>query len=289
MAATHKRGTKKSPYVDYVEGILQNWENLESILRDWNLWADENFPIMSQDMLMNAITFFNIQLKCIYDPTSHGHISGPSIKEWFVRFKLGEKFYDRILGNNELLEEVLINILLALKRHTPREMWGLTNPHQSLYERAVTLNERDLFVMQQYLSGKKWKIIESMDVERLHMLTVLMTAIARMPQGSPFVIGNWPVRIFDELEFDVRESAPGVRNVIVADKYKALRVMYFIKEYNEQRRQQQLQSTKQVKCTVCQNIAAKRCPNCRTPYCSKQCQSIDWEGGHATVCASLLK
>ena len=41
-------------------------------------------------------------------------------------------------------------------------------------------------------------------------------------------------------------------------------------------------------CTVCGELAPKRCPRCDAPYCSRECQQADWKA-HKKVCAGLKK
>ena len=44
-------------------------------------------------------------------------------------------------------------------------------------------------------------------------------------------------------------------------------------------------------CVVCAQPATKlKCVKCRTPYCSVQCQTVDWkERGHKRECKRLVK
>lgn len=40
---------------------------------------------------------------------------------------------------------------------------------------------------------------------------------------------------------------------------------------------------------MCGTRASKRCPNCKTPYCSRMCQAADWRAGHKGSCAAIAK
>ena len=52
-------------------------------------------------------------------------------------------------------------------------------------------------------------------------------------------------------------------------------------------KKQQLLSTFNMPCHVCKEPSKSQCPSCRTPYCSKTCQRIDWKRGHKTECKEL--
>ena len=52
-------------------------------------------------------------------------------------------------------------------------------------------------------------------------------------------------------------------------------------------KKQQLLSTFNVPCHVCKEPSKSQCPSCRTPYCSKACQRIDWKRGHKNDCKEL--
>ena len=49
----------------------------------------------------------------------------------------------------------------------------------------------------------------------------------------------------------------------------------------------QLLSSFVMPCNVCKEPSNCQCPNCRTPYCSKTCQRIDWKRGHKIECKEL--
>ena len=40
-------------------------------------------------------------------------------------------------------------------------------------------------------------------------------------------------------------------------------------------------------CQVCKEPSKSQCPSCRTPYCSKACQRVDWKRGHKHECKEL--
>lgn len=40
-------------------------------------------------------------------------------------------------------------------------------------------------------------------------------------------------------------------------------------------------------CVACGSTAEQACTKCGTSYCSKECQTIDWEGGHAQTCTQI--
>ena len=42
-------------------------------------------------------------------------------------------------------------------------------------------------------------------------------------------------------------------------------------------------------CHVCKEPSKSQCPSCRTPYCSKACQRVDWKRGHKTECKVTLE
>ena len=42
-------------------------------------------------------------------------------------------------------------------------------------------------------------------------------------------------------------------------------------------------------CCVCKEPSTSQCPNCKVPYCSKNCQRIDWKRGHKNKCKELTK
>ena len=49
----------------------------------------------------------------------------------------------------------------------------------------------------------------------------------------------------------------------------------------------QLLSTFDMPCHVCKEPSKSQCPSCRTPYCGKACQRIDWKRGHKKDCKEL--
>ena len=52
-------------------------------------------------------------------------------------------------------------------------------------------------------------------------------------------------------------------------------------------KKQPLLSTFDMPCQVCKEPSKSQCPSCRTPYCSKACQRIDWKRGHKKDCKEL--
>ena len=49
-------------------------------------------------------------------------------------------------------------------------------------------------------------------------------------------------------------------------------------------------------CTVCASTASslrvdrlKDCARCKTPYCSQDCQTAHWNGGHKKKCKKIAK
>ena len=52
-------------------------------------------------------------------------------------------------------------------------------------------------------------------------------------------------------------------------------------------KKQQLLSTFNMPCHVCKEPSKSQCPSCRTPYCSKACQRVDWKRGHKNECKEL--
>ena len=54
-------------------------------------------------------------------------------------------------------------------------------------------------------------------------------------------------------------------------------------------KKQQLLSSFDMPCHVCQEPSKSQCPSCRTPYCCKTCQRMDWKNGHKEQCKKLTK
>ena len=52
-------------------------------------------------------------------------------------------------------------------------------------------------------------------------------------------------------------------------------------------KKQQLLSGFDMPCRVCKEPSKSQCPSCRTPYCSKSCQRIDWKRDHKNECKEL--
>ena len=52
-------------------------------------------------------------------------------------------------------------------------------------------------------------------------------------------------------------------------------------------KKQQLLIDFDMPCHVCKEPSKSQCPSCRTPYCSKACQRIDWKRGHKAECKEL--
>ena len=51
--------------------------------------------------------------------------------------------------------------------------------------------------------------------------------------------------------------------------------------------EKQLLSTFNAPCRVCKEPSKSQCPSCRTAYCSKACQRVDWKRGHKNECKEL--
>ena len=51
----------------------------------------------------------------------------------------------------------------------------------------------------------------------------------------------------------------------------------------------QLLSTFNMPCYVCKEPSKSQCPSCKTAYCSKACQRLDWKSGHKEQCKELTK
>ena len=49
----------------------------------------------------------------------------------------------------------------------------------------------------------------------------------------------------------------------------------------------QLLSGFNMPCQVCKEPSKSQCPSCRTPYCSKACQRVDWKRGHKAECKEM--
>jgi len=52
-------------------------------------------------------------------------------------------------------------------------------------------------------------------------------------------------------------------------------------------KKQQLLSSFDMPCQVCKEPSKSQCPSCRTPYCSKACQRVDWKRGHKKDCKEM--